>query len=300
MRRRGFTLIELLVVIAIIALLISILLPALSKARLAARLAVSLSNQRQLLTASDGYRADNNNTPPIQLTYQRGGFKSATSGTLVGICTWQFGGKNCDSWWPLKAFGNLKGFDVEAADRPLNPYVYPDIKPWAPDAPNKLDPAATDRLNLKMTAFKDPTDKETYQRQWPNATSGISAYDDVGTSYQSNFKWWDTEELDVIKGGGPNGWPNAMKAGLGYFRLADTYYSTRFVLYSDQYADIVVNNPKENFIAVNGYGDRNKSIMGFMDGHADYVSLTPGGKEVPESYFNDRYQLVFDPRTVTK
>jgi prepilin-type N-terminal cleavage/methylation domain-containing protein len=296
MKRRAFTLIELLVVIAIIAVLLSILLPSLGKSRLAARQSISLSNQRQILAATLVYRNDFNGSPPFLLTYQRGGFKSATSGNLVGICTWAYGGKNNDPWWPKSGF--LKGFDVEAADRPLNPYMYPDITPYAPKAPEKLATDAVDRSNLQMTGYRDPTDKVTYQRTWPNPVFNVSSYDDVGTSYHSNLKWLYTQEIDGLWSGGKS--VDAWKAGMRYFRLGDTFYSSRFVLYNDQYADIVINNDNINFTAVNGYGDINKSILGFMDGHAAYLTIFPGGPERPEAFFNDKYQMIFDPRTIKK
>lgn len=298
-RKRGFTLIELLVVIAVIALLISILLPALSKARLSGRMAISLANVRQILTATNGYRTDYNGCPPFLLTYKRGGFKSATSGSLTGICTWSFGGKNQNEWWPK----HYAGFDVEAADRPLNSYMYPDINPYAPDAPATLPTTAADRVNLRMDGFRDPSDKIGHQENWPNYNDPSkgqffgSCYDDVGTSYQSNLKWLYTKEIQKF-------WnTNAVAAwqmGVKYFRLGDTFYSSHFVLYNDEYADIVINNDDPKARLVNGYGDYNKSTLGFMDGHAAYMDVYPGNTNNPESFFNSKYQMVFDPRTILK
>ena len=290
---RAFTLIELLVVIAIMALLISILLPALSKARLAGKMTVSLANQKQILTATDLYKADFNGTPPLLLSYKRGGFKTAKSGAIEGICTWSYGGKNNDGYWSGKAF------DVEAADRPLNAYMYPNEVAEAPDAPATLAKTATSRTTFQLTGYRDPTDNVTYQRQvagkpFPSPTYGVGgAYDDVGTSYQSNLKWLDTPDMqDLWRKDAMLAW----RAGMRAMRLADTFYASRFVLFNDQYADVVVNNNAENAMIVNGYGDSNKSILGFMDGHANYQSVLPGQTE--KSFFNDKYQFVFDPKSL--
>jgi prepilin-type N-terminal cleavage/methylation domain-containing protein len=64
-RRKAFTLVELLVVIGIIALLISILLPALSKARESANRTACLSNVKQITLAFIMYTGENKGSFPF-------------------------------------------------------------------------------------------------------------------------------------------------------------------------------------------------------------------------------------------
>ena len=68
MRNRAFTLIELLVVIAIIAILAAILFPVFAQAKLAAKKASSISNNKQLGTASFLYMGDNDDYFVLECT----------------------------------------------------------------------------------------------------------------------------------------------------------------------------------------------------------------------------------------
>ena len=285
-RNRGFTLIELLVVIAIIALLVSILLPALKGARNASRVAISLSNIRQINTAAAIYQNDHNGKMPLVLAYRRGVGPTAPGNPVLGWCTWSFGGKNPNRAWAAMAHG-----DIEAADRPLNAYMYPELTLDAPPPPAGLGANAPERTSLQLPAFKDPGDNQSYQRppgnQWgePNSGPPITSYDDVGTSYHTNMKWWDQVERLPIS------FERKFDYGASLVAQSGSYDPARFVWIHDQFADIGANHDDDRFQLVNGHGDINKSVMGYMDGHGAYHPIIPGRRA--ESYSNSLYTVYF-------
>jgi prepilin-type N-terminal cleavage/methylation domain-containing protein len=290
-RRGAFTLIELLVVIAIIAVLVAILLPALKNARSASRLVKSMALIQQCNTAGAAYSNDYKGYHPFVLNYQRGIAPSPDYPNDTGWCTWSFAGKNCDAYWYGFSGG---GYDVEAADRPLNPYLFPSVNFPAPEFPMRLEPNHPDRKTPQAEALKDPSDNGTYQRSYAlnqnpiKQDSSITCYDDVGTSYHLNFKWWPfiRGQFSTQK--------QTMTAGVERVRLAGEQQSARFVWIHDQYADIVANTLDDQFQLKNGYGDINKSVMGFLDGHVKYQPVYPGADINGRSFKNELYSFVFE------
>jgi len=304
MKQRAFTLIELLVVIAIIAVLIGLLLPAIGKSRLAAWHVMSESNVHQIcigaFTYQDNYKGY---MPIVALKPGRGQVPDTAAGEAMinggWLCSWTFGGKNTDGFW--SAFGG-GWMDNEAVDRPLNQYLYSGVMEPT-DPATILSPTATERDNLRLPVFRDPSDKASFQQQWsatqvlnPNWGAIVSrnrygipinSYDDVGTSYHVNLKWH--EQLDAQPG---ISFARAFFGGLRRLRYADSFVPSRMCWMHDQYADIVVYNPSPGFQVRNGYGEFNKSVMGFMDGHAAYHKVIPG--RAIESYRNDKYTFVYE------
>jgi prepilin-type N-terminal cleavage/methylation domain-containing protein len=294
---RGFTLIELLVVIAIIALLIGLLLPALSRARSSSRLSISMSNLRQILVGQASYRFEKKDQMPIQAC----GYTAPPNQTVTGGWdTWNYGGKNnhqtaSDQYW-ISTNGN--SFNESAYCRPLNNYLYPEVSMDMPTghggqhdgrAHAHGTPSLQDADQLQMPAFKSPADKFTCQRaSWPNPdpSVGLSSYDDVGTSYHVNMKWWDQQSLAALN------FTQRYLEGARRERLASEFDpSGKFVWIHDQASDTVANSTTVGFKYHNDYGDINKSVHGYLDGHVLYNKVYRGSTYDPIAIGGGRYTI---------
>jgi hypothetical protein len=225
------------------------------------------------------------------------------------VASWSFGGKENDGGWAGSGSYSFGGaFDYESSDRPLNRYVNDAVSYPYSDvtlANTRLPANATDRRTFQLDWYKDPSDRISYQQEWSyNATvqggrlprssrrfdtgEFISSYDDVGTSYHMNFKWFD-----FVRALPPTvSFGQAWFRGMRLFRSAEGISPSRFVFLHDQYADIVANSSDARYQIVNGFGDINRSVMGFMDGHASYKNVIPGSQ--PTSFSNQQYTLVFE------
>ena len=298
MKKRGFTLIELLVVIAIIALLIGILLPALGKARNASRITISLNNVRQIMLGFTTYRSEKKDQIPMRMpAYTQG---RSTFG--VAWNTWYYGGKNCSDWWATNYGGY---YDEKAYCRPLNEYLYSGLtlEPTIGTVNNGVGTAlpgatcprcwnfaqgtitAQQRASLEMTAYRSPGDRETRQRNWPVGDPSISSYNDVGTSYHMNMKWWDQPNLpsDPLM----NDATYKYDFGTRKVRLASEFDPTnKFVWLNDQTSDVAVNTDYTLPLASRGevmgeFGEKNKSVHGYLDARAQYNKITTGSFYAP-------------------
>jgi len=266
--RRGFTLIELAVVI--ILLLALLLLPGLMRQRWnGAGLDVSMNNVRQILAATAHYRLDNAGRVPMR------GVPYSNGIITGGWDTWNAFGKNCSSWWIGQAF------DESAYSRPLNSYLTPHERIPRPSGYLNTGsgstwnfrpgtPTALQRQSFQLPVCKSPGDLATRQRNWPNPTPGISAYDDVGTSYTLNFVWW-----------GQPGWPSnftqQFNAGTERIRTLQPNDTERpYAWIHDQVAEVVASIHSPGFQIKGEFSGINKSVMGFLTGDVDYLTVTPG------------------------
>ena len=285
-RGKGFTLIELLVVIAIIALLIGILLPALGKARNASRIVVSTSNARQQTLGANQHQVDYDGLMPIRMIWPSTP-SPAASGSWA---TWTYGGKTCSAYWARRAV-----FDVPMANRPLNAYMYPDLAfpDPVPDPSReaagaalskytkifgwqgRVDPAER-QATYQLDAYRSPGDKISRQQNYPNENSdGNSSYDDVGTSYHANMKWAEWLQTNLNESGHTF---RVHNDGMRRIALASDFDPSKFIWLYDQNIDVLAQPFDARGLAdfKNEYGDKNKGVAGFLDGHAEYVVIEPG------------------------
>jgi prepilin-type N-terminal cleavage/methylation domain-containing protein len=283
----AFTLIELLVVVAVVAMLIGILLPALGAARNAARLGVSMSNIRQLAVGSSSYSFDHREHHPIRMSY--------SYGSVDGYTTWNFGGKNNHVFWRTHDGGQ---WDEPAYSRSLNRYIYPEVPiPQPPgwyDWPdyNEGHPHDEDRLRLQLTVFRSPGDRATYQRPStgrPEPDYSISGYDDVGTSYHFNMRWWETLAAELPQGSESHTrWAERILAlGSRWMNTGTRTDPWRFVLMHDQIAGVVLDDPQRRSWR-GEFGQGNRSVMVFLDGRAEYARVEPGGESADGYTFQFR------------
>ncbi|MGE3107578.1 MAG: hypothetical protein AB7G11_01215 [Phycisphaerales bacterium] len=234
---------------------------------------LTFSNLRTIGQGIAAYREDHAGYYPIVLTYSRGSTQQLGV-SLEGWCTWQFGGKNNNGFWGFRVF------DVEAADRPLNPYVVPDEFFAAPPFPTRMPASYPARATAQAPMFHDPGDLATHQRNWPSATSGISAYDDVGTSYHTNMDWWNSISGTFMA---------RFAEGTRRLAVGEGVDPSRFVVVSDEFSAIITNTSNLRLQVVNGYGDRNFVPLLFVDGHATYERLSPAVRTTA------RYTFTFEP-----
>jgi prepilin-type N-terminal cleavage/methylation domain-containing protein len=308
--RGGFTLIELLVVIAIIALLIGILLPALGRARNAGRLAVSLNNLRQILIASANYRFEKKDNIPM---IPSGTWSNANA--VGGYDTWNYGGKDNNKEWATIQGGFA---DEPAYCRPLNGYNYPEMAFEVPtghagqhnglpphtQGHNSTQPGGEREL-IQMPVYKSPGDKASFQgsggHPYGEANPERSSYDDVGTSYHVNMKWFETR---ITEQGLPTDFSRRWFEGLRRIKLANDFDPTgKFVWIHDQTSDVVANTNNANLRFIGEFQDINKSVHAYLDGHAGYNVVTPrwlyddvgtsAGQSTPTGHSVGKYTFLF-------
>ncbi|MBY0307947.1 MAG: type II secretion system GspH family protein [Phycisphaerales bacterium] len=278
---RAFTLIELLVVIAIIALLVGILLPALARARQTARLVRSQTSVKQIMTAQNAYKLDYKDVlapsimfyGPRWMTTAYWSNPSLIPGGVPPLQTvnapWSVGGKFCDSYYTP-----LGGVDIPASWRYLNPYTNPEFAVPRTEPFNvATDRSYPDRNAVSIDVWKSPGDKDSMWRSWvqgqPLSLAPVSAYDDVGTSYQQNYIW-HTLFRDMAN---PDFAGTLRMLSRANAKLrSEAFNGGKFVVCSDQTAWKVINDSQQRRW-MGEFGEYNKSVMGFLDGHSDYITM---------------------------
>ena len=264
--RAAFTLVEIVTSIVVVATLLAFLVPAASRSRNTGNLYNSIQNVSRIMGATHAFYLDHASAPMLPT--------GISGGQINGWDSWSLGGKNCDVFWNGYTGGI---FDEPAYVRPLNPYIY-SARIAVPvgylsNATTYAHghPTAADRLALQIAVFRSPGDVTTRQRAWPNPTAGVSAYDDIGTSYELNMKWWGAPGM-------PTGSFSQQYFG-GVQRVGQALggATPNFIFVNDQTADVV----SYGYQTVGEFGKLNASVVGWADGRAGYLRIVPNAYSGP-------------------
>ncbi|MCH7721498.1 MAG: DUF1559 domain-containing protein [Planctomycetes bacterium] len=255
-RRRGLTLIETVVAVGLLSSVAALLVPTLSKTREDAKRLTCQSHLGQTGRALLSYRADLGSFPLFPTTD-------------TSWSTWSFGGwsgRNRGYWESLA--GGV--WNIQTNERPLTVYM----TPW--QIPDEVDPFTPTQ---EAPLFKCPSDNLSAQWQWGgNYSAGPSAYDDVGTSYQMNFNWWEqVNGQDCPPDQSLPCWPYkvATLGGLIYEKYL-LRQPDRFITLMEDPASwgLGAGGAFGGGIQVMGYhGEWSTHMAAFADGHAEYFYM---------------------------
>jgi len=269
-RKGGFTLVEVAVAVVVMGLLLIVLVPTAKRARNGDGLEVSRFNLSRIMQATIQYCADHAGRVPLRACGYSNGQVTG------GWDTWNVGGKNCRFSWTGQVF------DEPAYARFLNPYLYTGRIPKPPGYLSTGSgstwsffhgtPTPQQRA-LEIPVFRSPGDTMSWQ-SGVTPIPGLSAYNDVGTSYLANMKWWGAPGM-------PGGSFNAQfNGGVDRINLAFAGANPNYVFMHDQTADVVANHTAP-FQMLGEFGKVNASMMGFADGHVSYEGVIPGALSGP-------------------
>jgi len=259
-RERAFTLIELLVVVAIIALLISILLPSLRDAREQAKVAKCLAHYRQLTTTTVQYFLEFNDNFPFQVR---------SGGGWMGICSWGYGGKTAHDYWFTRSGGV---FFIPAQERPFNSYLLG----------GKVEPDIYQGTQIvqrtEVPVLQCPGDHFSHQRVFGSGglePYDISSYNDVGTSFHYNLHALE----DVDWNGDRDPWrpPGTWEEyGQLLVRQVLAKYSSTYMMFLESPLDWGIHS-EQKIMTMGNHGKFGKHALGFLDGHASYMTIDSRG-----------------------
>ncbi len=307
---RAFTLIEAVLAIATVTLGVAITLPILTNARRTSQLVLSMSNVRQQVLAANAYRNDYQGLLPTPIAaWGEGSARLEQRGrgfAAIATAGHTHAGKNVAARYAR----TNSGYDIPAGNRTLSAYFQTDLD-------LNRDTVSDNDRNFEIPVCRSPADRGSPFRDaggapglgQPEEDRTISTYNQVGTSYLNNQWWYRGLAWRLGSRGEPAfpplpGSPLAESNSpptLGYFRylgrLAGSvarsrldqtgFQASKFVFVSDKTSYQFQWNTPAAFGSpearayqdwISEFGDRNKSVMGFLDGSMRYEELwTPRG-----------------------